>query len=74
MILNGLKGLLSSRKGTLCLLVLTSMSILAALSKIDGMAFAAGCSIISSIYCFTQHRADIASMQVQFPPRDPNVQ
>lgn len=60
MILNGIKGLLSSRKGTLCLLVLASMSVLAGLGKIDGMAFAAGCTVISSIYCFVQHRVDIA--------------
>lgn len=55
----GLLGLLESRKGTLCLMVLTSLTVLAFLSKIDGMAFSAGCTLISTIYCWTQHRLDL---------------
>ena len=60
--LKGVKGLLSSRKGVLCLLVLISMNVLAYVGKIDGMSFCACCTLISSIYCFVQHRVDLASL------------
>jgi hypothetical protein len=61
-ILEGIKGLLKSRKGTLCLIVLHCLTILAALGKIDGIAFTAGCTLISTIYCFVQHKVDLAGI------------
>lgn len=59
----GIAGLVSSKKGALSLLVLTSMSVLAAFGKLDGMAYAAGCSAIVSIFCWTHAKTDVAAMQ-----------
>lgn len=63
MIKKGLVGLLESRKGTLCLLVLSSLTSLAAFGKIDGVAFAAGCTLISTVYCWTQSNIDKAGIR-----------
>ena len=60
----GLKGLVESKKGTLCLLVLGSLTALAAFGKVDGMAFAAGCTLISTVYCFTAAKVDCASLGI----------
>ncbi len=59
---NGLLGLCKSRKGTLCLLVLGSLTGLAAFGRIDGVAFAAGCTLISTVYCWTQSSIDKAGI------------
>lgn len=61
-VLTGIQGLFNSKKGTLCLLVLTSMTALAAFGKIEGIAFSAGCTLISTIYCWTAHKVDIATI------------
>jgi len=57
-ILNGIKGLLSSKKGTLSLIVLAVSAILAAVGKLDGTAWAASMTVVSGVYCFTQSRID----------------
>lgn len=55
-----MRGLLSSRKGTLCLLIVAMMSVLGFMGKIDGMAFAGGCSLISAVFCYAHAKTDVA--------------
>lgn len=58
----GIVGLLSSRKGALCLLILATSTVGLLLSKLDGVSYAAIVATISTIYQFVQHRTDIAAM------------
>ena len=62
MIYTGIAGLLASKKGTLSILMLAAMTALGLHGKIDGVAFAAGCSLISTVYCWTSHKVDLASI------------
>ena len=60
MILKGIKGLMQSRKGTLCLLILGSLVALTAKGLLDGICFAAVVTTIASLYMWTQHKTDMA--------------
>lgn len=61
----GISQLLTSSKGTMCLMILGSMTILAALNKIDGIAFSAACSVLGSIFCWSHSAVDRASLPFQ---------
>jgi hypothetical protein len=69
LILKGIKGLVESKKGVLILLILTISSVLCAKGRIDGTAYAAVMTVISTIYCWTSSKIDVASMQSCIPPR-----
>ena len=56
--LNGIKGLLDSKKGTLSLLVLLSATVAVLGHRIDGPSYATIITVIASIYNFVQHRID----------------
>ncbi len=66
----GFLGLTSSRKGTLCLILffcsMVPMTVLCAISKMDGTAYgiclSALCSAIVAIFCHTQSQTDQAAM------------
>lgn len=60
--MNGLAGLLNSTKGTLCLLTLAAMTYLAHGGHLDGIAFSAGCGVLTSVFCWTQHKTTIAAL------------
>lgn len=74
-LLAGVRGLLTSKKGVLCLLILLSMVVLGFFGKIDGVALSAGFTLIGSIYCWTASRVDLAALQKDKtgqPSYDPN--
>lgn len=54
----GMRGLMQSRKGTFCLLSLVMLSVLGAMGKLDGVAFTAGCTMISGIFCWAHTKTD----------------
>lgn len=75
---SGIKGLLSSRKGTLCLILffcsLAAMTGLCAVGRIDGTAFGVCLSVVTSsivaVFCQTQSKTDQAAMNnVQIGPQ-----
>lgn len=59
MILNGIKGLLESKKGTLSLIILGCATWAVMTKHIDGMAYAGIISTVAVIYNFVQHRIDM---------------
>lgn len=61
-VVKGLTGLLGSRKGTLSLVILICITALCALGHLDGNAYAAVCTVISGIFCFTQAKTDQAAI------------
>ncbi len=68
MILNGIKGLLGSKKGTLSLIILSAIIALAATGHLEGMSFAAVVASVQALYCWTQSKTDQVSMTMQGPP------
>ncbi len=60
----GLSGLLQSRKGTLSLIILVCITALCAWGRMDGTSFAACCTVISGIFCFTQSQTDRQAMRM----------
>lgn len=58
--LKGFQGLLSSKKATMCLLILTASTVSVLLSKIDGTSYAAIMTVISTIYSYTAYKTDVA--------------
>lgn len=63
----GLIDLFKSRKATMCFIILACATPALFIGKLDGMSYAMIVSSIVLIYNFTQHRVDLASMQI--PPR-----
>lgn len=61
--LDGIKGLMKSRKGVLSLLIFFGSLIALFLSKLDSLAFAGIVSTIAVIYNYAQSKTDIASME-----------
>lgn len=61
--LRGTVALLQSSKGVLCIAVLACMTYLGVHHDIDGTAFAAGCTVITTIFCWTRHKTDLAAMR-----------
>ena len=61
----GISKLFLSAKGTMSLIVLTATFILALFGRIDGMAFAAAMSCVTSVFLFTHAASDIANSQNQ---------
>lgn len=57
----GIKGLFSSRKGMLCLIIL-AVSAYIAIKGMMSPSFAAVVSTLAAIYQYTQHKTDIATM------------
>lgn len=55
-------GILNSRKGVFCLLILTISTIALFLRFLDSASFAATVSVIGSIFMYSHSRTDIASM------------
>jgi hypothetical protein len=68
----GIIELFKSSKGTLCVMVLSAMTVLAFLGKLDpnGVSFSAGCTLISAIFCWTQHKTDIATLASKEYPQN----
>ena len=64
----GIVGLCRSRKGTLALLLLTIMTVLCSLGKIDGIAFSACASVVSGIFAITQSSTDRAAINSATTP------
>jgi wobble nucleotide-excising tRNase len=62
-LLHGVKKLLVSSKGTLSLIILSIATIALFYGKLPGAYYAAVVGSISTIFCYTQHRTDIASFQ-----------
>lgn len=60
-IFNGIKGLLSSKKGVMSLLMLGTIAGLAATSHLDA-SVAACLAVVQGIYCWTAHKVDLASL------------
>lgn len=60
-ILTGTQGLLTSRKASLCLIILAVSSTALFLGKLDSMSFAAIVSSVVLIYNYCQHAVDLAS-------------
>lgn len=58
----GLYGLLQSRKGALCLLILACATWACLKGQIDGTAYAAVIATIYSIYTFAHSRAEVAAI------------
>lgn len=65
MILQGIKGLLESKKGTLSLIVLACATTGLLLGKLDGMAYAAIVGTMGSIFCWTSHKQSIAELGIK---------
>lgn len=59
MILQGIKGLLESKKGTLSLLILATSTAAVLTKHIEGASYAAIISTVAVIYNFVQHRLDM---------------
>lgn len=62
-ILNGITGLLSSRKGTLSVLITLMVGGLSLAGKVDGTSVAAIIGTVATIYCYTAHKVDIESLR-----------
>lgn len=58
----GIRGLLESRKATLCLIILLLSSVGLFVGKLDGVSYAAVVSTVAIIYNFCQHKVDIANL------------
>ncbi len=71
-ILQGISGLLQSRKGTFSLIILTVATTLCVLGKLPGAYYAGVIATIASIYNYTQHRCDIAGVEAN-PSADTTV-
>jgi len=61
----GLLGLLMSKKAMLCLIILAVSGVALFMGKLEGMYFSAIVATISTIYCWTTHKCDIASLNKQ---------
>lgn len=73
MIWKGMQGLLESKKGTLCLIIL-GLSTWALMTKhLEGAYFAAIIGSLAAIYNFVQHRLDMAGYPYPSPPPYPNL-
>jgi hypothetical protein len=62
-ILHGVKKLLISSKGTLSLIIFSIATVALFRGALPGAYYAAIVGSISTIFCYTQHRTDIASFQ-----------
>lgn len=60
--MNGLKGLINSKKATLCLIIFACSFMALMLQHLDGLSFAAIVSSIVLIYNYTQNKADCVAM------------
>jgi hypothetical protein len=63
----GFVSLIQSAKGTLSLLVLITSVVLCALGKLDGNSFSIVMGVVSSIFMYTNHKVDIATIQAATP-------
>ncbi len=63
-ILNGIKGLLASKKGVMSLLMLGTIGGLAATNHLDA-SVAACLAVVQGIYCWTAAKTDVASMSAR---------
>lgn len=70
MIWKGIQGLLESKKGTLCLIILGLATWALMTKHLEGAYYAAIIGTIGSIYSFIQHRLDLANPNY-FPPPIP---
>lgn len=61
--LEGLTGLLGSKKGVLSLIVTVLASALCWHGRIDGTALAAIVGTVATIFMYTNHKVDIASIK-----------
>ena len=61
-ILNGLKGLLTSRKGTLSLIIFVGSLVALFMSKMDGVSFAAVMGTVQLIFCWSHSKTDQQSI------------
>lgn len=57
-ILNGIKGLLQSRKGTLSLIIFIGSLVALFMSKLDGVSFAAIVGIVQALFCWAHSKTD----------------
>ena len=57
-ILNGIAGLFASRKGTLCILMISAMTVCALFGHLDGIGYSAACSVITAVYLHNQRKLD----------------
>jgi len=62
---DGIRGLLASRKGMLCLLILAIATVALFCGKLEGIYYAAIIGTIGTIYTFVQSRVDMAAMPYQ---------
>ena len=60
----GFIGLLKSKKATMSLIILACATTAVMLGKIDGMSFSAVVGTIGTIYCWTAHKVDLATLSV----------
>lgn len=63
-ILQGITGILASKKGTLSLIVLMCATAAVLMSKIDGVSYAAIIGTISTIFMWTTHRTDCEAIKM----------
>lgn len=61
-IFTGIKGLLTSKKATMSIMVLLCSTIGMLSGHMDGSAFAAVMSIVSSIFMWSHTKTDLASL------------
>jgi hypothetical protein len=73
-IVQGTVNLMGDEKGIMCVLILACATAATILGKMDGNGFAAACSVIGSIYCWTQHKENMndANNNVQRPGFNPS--
>lgn len=67
-IFQGTANLMSDEKGIMCVLILASATVATVMGKMDGNGFAAACSVIGTIYCWVQHKCNIADMNTPDEP------
>ena len=61
--LEGVKGILKSRKAMMCVLIIAVSTMLSIMSKMS-MEFAAIISTVAVIYNFTVHKIELATLKV----------
>ena len=59
----GICGILASKKGVMCVLILACTTTAAILGHVDGTGFAAAMSVIGTVFCWTTHKESIAQLQ-----------
>ncbi len=57
--IDGPRGILNSKKGTMCALILAASVWLCAKGRLDGTQFAAIVASVVTLYTWTQHRIDL---------------